>query len=115
MPEISVDVAGRNYRLICGDGEEQHLQTLVGLVDAEARALAKGRGAQMAEARLMLMSALMVADRLHDAQARIAELETELESRPNGGDPAREAGIAEQLDLLASRAEKVAAAADDRG
>lgn len=110
MPEISVDVAGRNYRLMCGAGEEKHLQELAHLVDREARELAKGRGVQMAEGRLMLMSALMVADRLHDTLARCAELERQLEAAGNGAtDPAREAEIADRIALLATRAEELVA------
>ena len=112
MPEISMDVAGRNYRMICGEGEEAHLQKLGALIDREAQALSKGRGAQMAEGRLMLMSALMVADRLHDALGRIETLEAEVAAKPKGADPAREKELAKRLAELASRVEKVAATAE---
>ena len=106
MPEISVDVGGRNYRLICGQGEEEHLTELARLIDAEARALSRGR-AQMANDRLMLMSALMVADRLYEAEKRVEELEAEL-AAAGGGDPARDAELAERLAALAKRAEALA-------
>lgn len=111
MPEISIDVAGRNHRLMCGPGEEKHLQELANLIDREARELAKTSGAQMAEGRLMLMSALMVADRLHDTLARCEELEAQLAAAGNGAaDPAREAEIAERISVLAGRAEALAPA-----
>lgn len=109
MPEISVDVAGRNYRLMCGPGEEKHLQELAHLIDREARELAKGRGSQMAEGRLMLMSALMVADRLHDSLSRIAELEAQV-AEGGGADPERDADIVRRIDSLADRAESLAEA-----
>ncbi|HUF56603.1 MAG TPA: cell division protein ZapA [Thermohalobaculum sp.] len=111
MPEISVDVAGRNYRLICGPGEEQHLTGLAHLIDAEANALSRGRQ-PMANDRLMLMSALMVADRLYEAEKRIEELEAEL-AQAGGGGGAREAELAERLSALAQRAEALAAGARD--
>lgn len=110
MPEISVDVAGRNYRLICGPGEEEHLTGLARLIDAEASALSRGRQ-PMANDRLMLMSALMVADRLYEAEKRIEELEAELARAGGGADPAREAELAERLTALAQRAEALAAGA----
>ena len=106
MPEIAVDVGGRNYRLICGEGEEEHLSELARLVDAEARALSKGR-TQLAEGRLMLMSALMVADRLYEAEKRVEELEAQL-AKGGGGDPAREAELADRLAALAGKAEALA-------
>ena len=106
MPEIAVDVGGRTYRLICGQGEEEHLTDLARLVDAEARGLARG-GRPMAEGRLMLMSALMIADRLYEAEKRIEQLEAELQAG-GSGDPEREAELAERLNALATRAEGLA-------
>ena len=106
MPEIAVDVGGRNYRLICGAGEEEHLSELARLVDAEARALSRGNR-PMAEGRLMLMSALMIADRLYEAEKRIEQLEAEL-AQAGGGDSAREGELAERLTALATQAEGLA-------
>ena len=114
MPEISVDVAGRNYRLICGEGEEEHLTGLARLIDAEASQLSRGRQ-PMANDRLMLMSALMVADRLYEAEKRIEELEAELAQAGGGADPAREAELAERLSALARRAEALAPKAQGNG
>ena len=108
MPEIAVDVGGRTYRLICGEGEEEHLAELARQIDAEARGLARGR-TPMAEGRLMLMSALMIADRLYEAEKRIEQLEAELQTAGGGGgDPEREAELAERLAALATRAEGLA-------
>ena len=72
MAELDVTVAGRSYRLACDDGQEAHLLALAATLDAEARALSAGGGVA-GEARLLLMTALMMADRLHDAQSRIAD------------------------------------------
>lgn len=66
MPEVSVEVAGRNYRLGCGEGEEVHLVRLAEIVDQEASRLQRKLG-QLSEGRLMLMAALMLADKLTDA------------------------------------------------
>jgi len=41
MSEVTVEVAGRAYRLGCGEGEEEHLSGLAALIDAEAKALVR--------------------------------------------------------------------------
>lgn len=70
MAELDVTVAGRSYRLACDDGQEPHLRTLAAALDSDARALAAAGGI-IGEARLLLMTALLTADKLHDAQARL--------------------------------------------
>ena len=105
MAEVTVEIAGRSYRLGCGEGEEEHLEGLAALIDAEARNLQKQFG-NMQEARLFLMTSLLVADRLADAEARLVELE---ESGANGIDPEREHELAERVTSLAEHIEKMAA------
>ena len=104
MAEVTVEIAGRSYRLGCGEGEEEHLAGLAALIDAEARNLQKQFG-NMQEARLFLMTSLLVADRLADAEARLVELE---ESGANGIDPEREHELAERVTSLAEHIEKMA-------
>jgi len=112
MPDVTVEVAGRSYRVGCGEGEEAHLTRLAQLVDAEASKLARSLG-QMAEGRLMLMTALVIADRLADSEAMAAKAERRAvnaeklaETRATPSDlfnPEREAEIARNLDALAER------------
>ncbi|MEM6662187.1 MAG: cell division protein ZapA [Pseudomonadota bacterium] len=117
MPEVTVEVAGRSYRVGCGEGEEAHLARLAQLVDTEASALSKQIG-QVSEGRLMLMTALMVADKLSDAQSalgaaerRAVNAEKMAESRSAPSDlfnPEREEEIARNLDALADRIDALA-------
>ena len=44
MPEVTVDVAGRSYRLGCGVDEEEHLTGLAVKLDTEARGLLRQFG-----------------------------------------------------------------------
>jgi cell division protein ZapA len=116
MPEVTVEVAGRSYRLGCGEGEEQHLLALAARVDGEAARLGQSLG-QMGEGRLLLMSALMLADRLSEAEAalraaerRAAQAEQAAEARAaedNAG-AEQEAEIAASLDALSERIESLA-------
>lgn len=122
MPEVTVEVAGRSYRLGCGDGEEQHLMALAARIDGEAARLGHSLG-QIGEGRLMLMSALMLADRLSEAEAalqsaerRVARAEQAAEAQAQARarsaqdlfDAEQQAGIASSLDALSDRIESIA-------
>lgn len=66
MPDVKLSIAGRDYFVACNAGEEQRLLELGALVDATALEVTGGaRG--LTETRALLFSALMLADKLHDA------------------------------------------------
>lgn len=71
MSEVTVRIAGRAYPIICDDGQEPRVAALANRIDAEATALS-GAGGGVGEARLLLMSALMLADRLDEAEEALA-------------------------------------------
>lgn len=72
MAEVTVRISGRAYKIICDDGQEQRVSSLAQRIDREASALAAS-GGQVTEARLLLMSALMLADRLDEAETALKE------------------------------------------
>ena len=74
MAEIDITVNGRNYRIACEDGEEEHLMQLAEHLDRHAKDLA-GVVGQVGESQLMLMAGLLVGDELSDALDRVDELE----------------------------------------
>ncbi len=65
MAEVRLMIAGREYIVTCQDGEEQRLQSLGSMVDDMARQ-AGGPAGGLNESRLLLFSALLLADKLHD-------------------------------------------------
>ena len=66
MPDFKLSIAGRDYFVACNAGEEQRLLELGAMVNATAHQVAGGaRG--LTETRALLFSALMLADKLHDA------------------------------------------------
>ena len=84
MPEISVEIGGREFKVACGAGEELHLRTAAGLLDGESKKVSAAAG-QLPESRMLLMSGLMLADRMSAqveqeryAEERIDTLETRL-------------------------------------
>ena len=116
MSEVTVDVAGRSYRLGCGADEEEHLTGLAAMLDGEARGLLRQFG-QMSEGRLLLMTALMIADRLAEAEdktyqteQRLAQAETLAESRAEPSDmfsPEREEELTSRINALVAQIESL--------
>lgn len=116
MSEVTVDIAGRTYRLGCGEGEEEHLTGLGAMLDTDARGLLRQFG-QMSEGRLLLMTALMVADRLAEAEDKTYQVEQRLTQAQklaaNGGDSSdlfdaeREKGLTDRINALVAQIESM--------
>lgn len=77
MAEVTITLNGRTYRLECDDGEEAHLLSLSDKVGECLGTLQKQFG-QVGDDRLLLMSALTIADELNGTQKKIESLEAEL-------------------------------------
>mgnify|MGYP003456153007 FL=1 len=67
MADVRLMVAGREYIVTCKDGEEPRLQALGNMVDEMARE-AGGTSGGLKESRLLLFSALLLADKLQDSR-----------------------------------------------
>jgi len=99
MPLVNVMVNGRAYTIACDEGEEDHLKALAADVDTKVRELLSSVG-QVGDQRLMLMSALLLADELHAATVKLDQARAEL---------AAERGTREELSGRVERSEAVAA------
>jgi cell division protein ZapA len=69
--QATITINGRTYRLKCEAGEEERLLALADVVSHRVDSLA-GEFAAAGDGRLLLMTALMLADELMDAQERLA-------------------------------------------
>ncbi len=78
MAQVVVTIAGRTYRMNCEDGQEDHLQRLAREVDERMNGL-KGSFGEIGDQRLVVMTALTVADELDSSRIRVAALESALE------------------------------------
>ena len=76
MASVNATIAGRQFRLACEDGQEQHLQSLAKDLDASIEELRQKFG-EIGDTRLTVMAALMVADELAEAKRKIRRLEEE--------------------------------------
>lgn len=77
MAQIVATIAGRQFRLACEDGQEEHLQSLAKNVDQRIIDLRRKFG-EIGDTRLTVMAALMVADELDEALQRVRRLEEEI-------------------------------------
>jgi cell division protein ZapA len=77
MTQVNATIAGRQFRLACEDGQQDHLHALAGDIDARIEAL-RQRFGEIGDTRLTVMAALMVADELEEAQQRIRRMEEEI-------------------------------------
>ncbi len=115
MKTVVAVIQGKEYTLACDAGQENHLYHLVKQVNGRAATLLQGVG-KLSEPLMLLYTALMLADELHEANREKTQLKDELARTQalvqENGDDARvaalEEGMAESLHALASRIEGIA-------
>ena len=122
MPEVQISIGGRQFEVACQDGEESYLHAAAKMLDDEAQVLSDQVG-RMPEARMLLMSGLMLADktagledRLREAEDKLGEMAEELRELRERPLPEPEkvevpvipASVSDTLAELAARAEAVA-------
>jgi cell division protein ZapA len=77
MAQVNVTINGRQYRMACEDGQEEHLMRLASDIDARIENL-RGNFGEVGDSRLTVMAALTVSDELVEAGKKIRKLEEEL-------------------------------------
>ena len=77
MTQVSATISGRQFRLACEDGQEEHLQALAHNIDQRIIDL-RAKFGEIGDTRLTVMAALMVADDLSEAERRIRRLQEEI-------------------------------------
>ena len=100
MGQVNIIVSGRSYRMSCDDGEEDHLAGLGQRFDAAIDELRSGFG-EIGDQRLTVMAAILMTDRLDEAERRIAALEEELKRAQGSGK-----SVSAQYEILHARLAK---------
>ena len=77
MPQVSVTINGRQFRMACENGEEARVTNLAADLDARITTL-RARFGEIGDTRLTVMAALAVADELSEVKEKLARLEPEL-------------------------------------
>lgn len=78
MAQVVLTVNANSYTMQCNDGEEDHLRELGQVLDAEVSKIKSAVG-QVGDIRLLLMSGLVIADRLSETLQRVEELEDQVQ------------------------------------
>ncbi len=114
MAQVTVRINGYVYTVGCEDGQEAHLQAMVGQVERRISSI-KALGGPSGEARLLVLASLLMADELHDLGKRMdAEPAQGTSSGAEASGEAAQAAAqadqeaAERLRRLADRAEEIA-------
>jgi cell division protein ZapA len=114
MSEVTILVNGRSYRMACDDGQEEHLEQLGARLDQAIGELREAFG-EIGDQRLTVMAAILMTDRLQEAETRLRAVETELkglrgsERQAAQRSEGAEAQLARALDRAAARIEELAA------
>ncbi len=112
MAQVSVTINGRQFRMTCEDGQEEHLEKLARELDSRIGGL-RAKFGEIGDTRLTVMAAITVADELAEAGARVKRLEEELaalqDARVATSDrnKAAQASIAAALSTAAERIEGI--------
>ena len=112
MSQVSVTINGRQFRMACEDGQEDHLMELARELDVRIEGL-RAKFGEIGDNRLTVMAALTVADELAEMGKRLKRLEEEMaaaqEARVAAADRAQsaQAAVATALTAAAERIESV--------
>ncbi len=119
MPQVVIQIGGRNFEVACQDGEEHFLQSAAAMLNIEATHLAEQIG-RLPEERMLLMAGLMLADKtagledkVKEAESRVGQMQAQidmLQSRPaeRVEVPVVPSEVTDTLAEIAARAEALA-------
>jgi cell division protein ZapA len=97
MTQVTATIAGRQFRLACEDGQEEHLLALAKDLDQRIIDL-RAKFGEIGDTRLTVMAALMIADELAETRRRIGVVEEDVaalqEARAVAADRAKAASSA---------------------
>lgn len=112
MAEVTLTIDSKQFRMACEDGQEAHLVKLAAHVDTRVKMMRDSFG-EIGDLRLTVMAALMVADeffeekRRSDAIADERAHELDARAQADQSEEARDAAVAQAIDQLATRIERI--------
>ena len=77
MAQVTVTIDGKQYRMACDEGQEEHLIDLASRFDRYVTHL-KGSFGEIGDQRLTVMAGIMVMDELSELQKRVRGMESEI-------------------------------------
>ena len=117
MPEVAINIGDKKFTVTCQPGEESALESAASLLNNEASFLVSEIG-QLSEQKLLLMSGLMLADKMTSQSEKLVKIERALEEALTKVTPLEDNGnsqqvpiddnFLEQLTIITEKAEKLA-------
>ena len=117
MPEVAINVGDKKFTVTCQPGEESALEAAASLLNDEASFLVSEIG-QLSEQKLLLMSGLMLADKMTAQSEKLAKAERAVEEalaktkKLEVNEASQQASIddnfLEQLAIITEKAESLA-------
>ncbi len=113
MAQVTVTIDGKQYRMACDEGQEEHLIELASRFDRYVAHL-KGSFGEIGDQRLTVMAGIMVMDELAELQKRVRGMESEIATLRKTRDDAltkadrNDAALTGALATLAERMEGLA-------
>jgi cell division protein ZapA len=113
MGQVNVTISGKNYRMACDDGEEEHLANLAERLNSSIEQL-RARFGEIGDQRLTVMAAITLADQQAEAERRLAAAEAEILALEEAhadmaaGRETSESDVAGSIAALADRLEDIA-------
>jgi cell division protein ZapA len=101
MVQVNVTINGRQFRMACEDGQENHLLDLASSLDGRINGL-RAKFGEIGDTRLTVMAAITVADELAEAGVRIKRLEEELAALEGARVAASDRNRASQVSIAAA-------------
>ena len=120
MPEVTVEINGRKYRMACEEGQEQHLTDLAERFNRHIDQFKDGFG-EIGDNRLTVMAGIAVMDELLEAERRIAMLKQDIATLTQAGQELTEESeelerrFTKRLNEVARKVEAIATAIDEAG
>ena len=113
IAQVTVSIDGKQYRMACDEGQEEHLIDLASRFDRCVQHLKDSFG-EIGDQRLTVMAGIMVMDELSELQKRIKVIEKEVQTLRKTRDDAltsadkNDAALINALGSLAERMEQLA-------
>ena len=72
MSQVTIQIGGRSFDVVCQEGEESYLKTAAAMLDQEAQKL-ESSGARITESRMLIMAGLLLADRTAASEEKLSK------------------------------------------
>ena len=80
MSQVTIQIGGRSFDVVCQEGEENFLHAAAAMLDEEAQKL-NGAGSRITESRMLLMAGLLLADRTAATEEKLAGVDKNVFSK----------------------------------